>query len=415
VAGAPAALDRRTGVPQNAPGAGVAAAAVAPLRRPLRLGQTIAGVAAGLVGVLLLGGTLLLVIGSVPDPVALWLSTVAAAAPAVLYSLLVVSFDRLEREPWRLLLGAFGWGAVVAALFSALVGAITGGVLSAAYGDQAGTLLNVGLGAPFIEETFKGVALLGLLLMFRAELDDVLDGLIYGALIGLGFAMTENILYFGQAYLTSGVSGLTRLFLVRAVLGGLGHALYTGTTGAAVGWARGRHGRGLLRFVVPVLGWGLAVFQHFLWNTGPFFIAMRRGPDSSLLSLVLMEAALFTLPPLLILAAVALGAGRRESAILRDQLAEEAQAGVLTPEEYDTLTSGRLRWRASLAAYRRGGVARWALQQRFFQAAAELAFHKYHRSQGDADPEYAGPRPLSEQVYRAQLAALRQQLGESKV
>src|SRR5437763_16412954 len=151
MAGAPAAVDQRTG-------AGVAAAeAVAPLRRPLRLGQTIAGVAAGLAGVLLLGGPLLLVIGSVPDPVALWLSTVAAAAPAILYSLLVVSFDRLEREPWRLLLGAFGWGAVVAALFSALVGAITGGVLSAAYGEQAGTLLNVGLGAPFIEETFKGV------------------------------------------------------------------------------------------------------------------------------------------------------------------------------------------------------------------------------------------------------------------
>ena len=88
---------------------------------------------------------------------------------------------------------------------------------------------------------------------------------------------------------------------------------------------------------------------------------------------------------------------------------------MLTPEEYDTLTTGRLRWQTSLTAYRQGGVARWVLQQRFFQAAAELAFHKYHRGQGDTDPEYAGPRPLPEQLYRAQLAALRQQLGESKV
>lgn len=357
---------------------------------------------------LLLACTLLLIVSSVPDPIALWLSTVAALVPAVLYSLLVLSFDRLEPEPWRALLGAFGWGAVVAALFSALFGTITGGILSAAYGETAGTLLNIGLGAPFIEETFKGVALLGLLLMFRSEFNNVLDGLVYGALIGLGFAMTENILYFGQAYLTTGLTGLGQLFLVRAMLGGFGHALYTGTTGAAVGWARGQHGRGLLRFVAPVAGWTLAVFQHFLWNTGAVVLTALRGPTSSLVVTVLIEALIFIVPGLLLLATVAWLAARHDARVLRHHLAEEVREGLLTERDYAALTSQRARWRTAREAIRQGGFARWALQERYFQAAANLAFRRYHHSQGE---RFAGAmHEMGERLHRAQLLALGRQL-----
>ncbi|HET8626834.1 MAG TPA: PrsW family intramembrane metalloprotease, partial [Thermomicrobiales bacterium] len=362
----------------------------------------------GVVGVLLFGCTALLVVGSVPNPLALALSALAAVVPAACYSLLILSIDRYEHEPWRVLLAAFGWGAVVAALFSALANTLTGSALSAAYGPDVGALLSLGFGAPLIEESFKGAALLGLLLVLREEFDNVLDGLVYGALIGLGFAMTENILYFGQAYLASGLAGLSQLFLARAIVGGLGHALYTGTTGAAVGWARGRHGRGPLRFVVPVAGWALAVFQHFLWNAGTVAIAALRGGDASVVAVVAPEAALFTLPGVLVLFAVAVIAGRREAAILRAQLAEEVDAGVLTPDEYATLTSPAARRRASLAAYRAGGLARWSLQQRFFQAAAELAFRKYHREQGEAPK--GDQRWTSEQEYRGLLAALGRQL-----
>ena len=35
-----------------------------------------------------------------------------------------------------------------------------------------------------------------LFLLVRNEFDNVLDGVVYGAVIGFGFAMTENTLYF---------------------------------------------------------------------------------------------------------------------------------------------------------------------------------------------------------------------------
>ena len=34
----------------------------------------------------------------------------------------------------------------------------------------------------------------------RAELDGVLDGIVYAGMVGIGFAFTENILYLAAAY-----------------------------------------------------------------------------------------------------------------------------------------------------------------------------------------------------------------------
>ncbi len=368
---------------------------------------------AGVFFVLALFCNLLIIVANVPDLSALWFSSTAAILPAIGYSLLVVALDRHEREPWRVLLGAFGWGATVATLFSLLANTVASGFLGAAYGPEIGGLLTLGLGAPVIEETFKGVALLGLLLMFRGEFDNILDGLVYGALIGLGFAMTENILYLGQAYLTGGSAGLGELFVAREVFGGFGHALYTATTGVAVGWARGRHGRGRGRFIVPVAGWSLAVLQHFLWNTGAVVLATLQGPDFSLWSVVILEAALFILPGLIVLYSVATIAHGRELRIIREQLAEEVGSGVLTQGEYDTLAQPQARRQASRAAWRRGGPRLWATQQRFFQAAAELAFCKHHQCEGEAPNHRSYCAP--EDVYRARLVALREELAGSQV
>src|SRR2546423_1696685 len=79
-----------------------------------------------------------------------------------------------------------------------------------------------------------------------------LDGIVYGSLVGIGFAMTENVLYFGREYVQDGLVGVGLLFYFRVVLGGLGHALYTGTTGAALGYAREIQHRWLGLLLVPL-------------------------------------------------------------------------------------------------------------------------------------------------------------------
>jgi RsiW-degrading membrane proteinase PrsW (M82 family) len=124
------------------------------------------------------------------------------------------------------------------------------------------------IGAPLVEKSFKGIAVLAVLIFARDEIDSTLDVLSYGALVGVGFAMTENILYFGQAYLEGGLGEFGILVLSRAVLGGFGHPAFTAITGTAIGWSRGRYGRGIARAVVPVLGWSLAVVLHATWNGG---------------------------------------------------------------------------------------------------------------------------------------------------
>src|SRR5262245_36029043 len=259
----------------------------------------------------------LIVAASVWDPVALPLSVIAAVSAAYFYSRLVLRLDRYEREPRRVLIAAFAWGAVGAVFFSLIIELISGGILIAAVGEDAGTILSVGVGAPIIEETCKALALFGLVLFARDEFDNVLDGLVYGALIGLGFAMTENILYFGSAYIEKGFAAFGVLFIVRAVIDGFGHALYTGTTGAAIGWARERHRQGTMRYVVPFIGLCLAIFQHFLWNTGLIVIASMQGEDVSVFKVALIEAPLFLLPALIILYLIARVSSQRELEIMK--------------------------------------------------------------------------------------------------
>ncbi len=43
------------------------------------------------------------------------------------------------------------------------------------------------LAGPIVEETTKGAGVLLLFLLRRSEFDDVRDGFIYGALVGIGF------------------------------------------------------------------------------------------------------------------------------------------------------------------------------------------------------------------------------------
>jgi len=340
------------------------------------------------------------------NPAALGLSVLAAFVPAVIYSWLVLRLDRYEKEPRRVILGAFAWGAIGAVVLALILETITGSVLMFAIRDSAASFVSSAIGAPIIEETTKGIALLALLRWFRDEFDDVLDGVIYGALIGLGFAMTENTLYFGSEYLRDGANGLGRLFIARVVISGFGHAVYTATTGAAFGWSREQPGNSRLRRVVPTLGWSLAVFQHFLWNGTLLVIDGLVGNNASIFKVLLIQAPLFVLPPLIVLFAIARMSAGKELRILSDELRPEVDGGALTREEYAVLTSDRLRKSQTEWSRAHGGREQVKRQRQFFQAAAELAFEKRSLARGDR----RGPASLPPDAYRAELAALRTQL-----
>jgi RsiW-degrading membrane proteinase PrsW (M82 family) len=352
---------------------------------------------------------LLLVAGAAANPGALGWSLLAATVPAVGYGGLILALDRNDPEPKRILLFAFLWGALAAVVLALVLELVASTLLAGALGPDGGALLDVAVVAPLVEETTKGLALLILLVPLRRYLDNTLDGLVYGAIVGLGFALTENIAYFAEAYLEGGVRALGELFLIRSVINGLGHIVYTGLTGAAVGWARGRYGRGWLRLVVPALGWSAAVLAHGLWNTGSIAIGyLVAYHDLSLLEAAGMVGPLLSVPPALLAGWVALVARRHEVAVVRRHLGAEVLLGVISPREWVATADRGLRARAIREAEAHGGRVAERRQRRFFQLATRLALFNAHLARGERPN---AERLLESQRWRWELASLRAALA----
>jgi RsiW-degrading membrane proteinase PrsW (M82 family) len=310
------------------------------------------------------------------------LNLIVAGLGALLPTIFYISFiwwlDRYEKEPGWLLALAFLWGVIPAALASVIVEVIFD--LSLAFLGGEGlfaTLVSVSFGTPIIEEAAKGVALLGLALIFRREFDGVLDGIVYGAMIGFGFAFTENLFaYFLPILIEEGLdAGLQNIFL-RTIVFGFNHAFWTATTGAAVGYAR--LSRKLApRLLVPFGGWLLAVTLHALHNAGAS-LAEQTLCLSLFLSLGLHWGGL------VLLLAVAALILRQESRWIRRGLVEEMRRGDLTPREFQLLSSASQRQRARWQAWRLGGRQAYRAVGSYYQCATELAFKKQHlRSLGD--------------------------------
>ena len=113
--------------------------------------------------------------------------------------------------------------------------------------------------APVIEEFTKPLALR--LKSVRYNLDEIEDGLIYGAVAGLGFSATENLLY-GYSSLSEGIVAFLVLMAVRSFGGCLLHASATALTGYGYGKTVMRHSS-LFR-VLPYFI--LAIFLHGFYN-----------------------------------------------------------------------------------------------------------------------------------------------------
>src|SRR5215208_7028531 len=154
----------------------------------------------------------------------------AAAIPTAIYGMLVWWLDRYEKEPPWLITAAFLWGSLPAIGLALLFE--LGLQIPLAHSPLGPDLAAWGL-APLVEEPVKALALVGLFLLARREFDGPLDGIVYGSLVGFGFSMTENALYFVR------YSGnLGALFWVRSIFFGLNHAFFTSLVGLALGAVR---------------------------------------------------------------------------------------------------------------------------------------------------------------------------------
>jgi RsiW-degrading membrane proteinase PrsW (M82 family) len=193
-------------------------------------------------------------------------------APTVFFYFLVIrGSDRYEPEPFWLLSVAFFWGAVVSTLTAIVFNEVGAGALRASLGAGQPDLVSASTAsfvAPLVEESTKGFGLLVLWAMsvlWLREIDGALDGAIYGGVIGLGFTMTEDILYISSAGAQHGGEAFFQVFVMRTVMAGLGHASFTAMTGLGIGIAIESTST-LTKLLAPIGGWCAAVGLHFLHN-----------------------------------------------------------------------------------------------------------------------------------------------------
>ncbi|MBI3957373.1 MAG: PrsW family intramembrane metalloprotease [Chloroflexi bacterium] len=307
--------------------------------------------------------------------IGLIISLAAAVVPTFFYALAFYLADRYEREPVWMGIVAFLWGAIPAVVTSLFGELVIGIPFVGDPGSLTAAIVESALVAPFVEEIAKGAALFAIYKFMRNEFDGVLDGITYGALIGFGFAMTENFFYFIGAFSEGGFVDLTVLIFLRAVIFGLNHALYTGLFGIGLGLARHAHSPRAARFWI-VAGFAAAVAAHALHNLGASISSVNSLGIVLSLGLAVGGVALIGIAVLL--------TWRQEHGWLRDELRDEVGV-LLSQAEYDSLVGG---WRRSPLLDARRNKA----QARRLQQAVEIAFrkHRLRRLGAGREPKLAG-------------------------
>jgi RsiW-degrading membrane proteinase PrsW (M82 family) len=333
---------------------------------------------------------------------ALVLSTVLSVAPLTLFWYM----DRREREtPW-LFVAAFLWGAFMATglalpVNSAILSSVAEWVERNPFafeilGPEAPTLLGAPLAAPLVEEVTKGMGLLLLFFLLRAEFDNMRDGIVYGALIGLGFTWFEAPLYVAQGFAEYGIAPWGAQLGWRYALFGLGgHAMYTAILGASFGLALQTR-RGWLKLLAPIVGLAAAIGAHALNNALPLLSAIEsaaagepppvsEGPPeigfvAAWLQASVLELTLF-LPFVLLMSLALWRSGAWERRVINEELAAEVGVAV-SPTEYRQIQHDRM--------FRTRRVDRLnpALSAAIVNAQNELAFRKRRVRDEGRDPEH---------------------------
>ncbi len=182
-----------------------------------------------------------------------------AFVPALLYLNWFRNFEKHDPEPWGALYQAFFWGAITGIILAGVVNSILIVMVALAAGVVVAEIAGAVIIAPFVEEFLKAMGLMRA--GVKEEVDEVEDGLIYGAACGLGFAATENLMY-GWSVVGEGVAVTAAVIVMRTFSATLIHASATSFTG-----------HGLSQYLVHGASWKvvakyylMAVGLHAFWN-----------------------------------------------------------------------------------------------------------------------------------------------------
>jgi RsiW-degrading membrane proteinase PrsW (M82 family) len=271
-----------------------------------------------------------------------------AFAPVVPMVAVFVWLDRLRPEPTRLLLAALTWGGLIATYVSLRLN----GWLAADLGDRFGASARSAVFvAPWVEEACKATIIFAVAWWRRHDFNGVIAGVVYAGLTGIGFAFTENIVYYGQIFQHvhdlgndngAAMGAVQSLFLWRGVAAPFIHPMFTMMTGIGIGLAVRYRNVGV-RVVAPVVGYCTAVLLHMGYNTAASFAVGR--------ALVGVYVGMLV-PTLLLVSTIVAWAARHQRRVLAARLQDYTVYGWLKPAQIPYLVA-----RTERAAFRRQAKA----------------------------------------------------------
>ena len=288
---------------------------------------------------LLLGGLfflLLQVVSLATAPAGFVLSWLLLALFAIPVVVVLRRLDLYEREPTSLMFGAFLWGAMVATLFSIVASLPWDGVIARVFDPEFAAAWTPAITAPVIEELYKFLGVVMIYLIARSEVDDLMDGFVYGAMVGLGFTVVEDIGYFIGVF-GGGIVDVLVGFYFRTLAGGIfGHVLFTGLSGIGLAYFVSRRGEvsTARRATVAVGLLLLAMVAHFIWNSP--FLSTLEGADAFVQ--IWIYHAVKSVPFLVLLVLAVRLARRRERRWLATAVKGEVGRPGLVAEEHALLT-----------------------------------------------------------------------------
>ncbi|GAA0405532.1 hypothetical protein GCM10009530_67150 [Microbispora corallina] len=308
------------------------------------------------------------------DPVQFFIALGLAVAPVPLLLAGVLALDRMEPEPRGNLVFAFAWGAGIAVLLAGILNSLNLVYVAHTLGDAANARnLVATFGAPPVEETLKGLVLLGLLWFRRQELDGPTDGIIYASMVGLGFAMSENVSYYLAALEQNGAQGLAATLVLRAVLSPFAHPLFTSLIGISVAYAAQR--RGATGVFVIVVGWIGAMALHGIWNGFASFGGLGGLALAYLLLMILLVVELL----------VIFRDRKRIVGLIHFYLPPYERNGLVNQADIFMLSSLRRRRQARAWAKAHGGRAGARAMSDYQLAATELGLLHARAARGGVD------------------------------
>lgn len=289
-----------------------------------------------------------------------FISITCAIIPIAVYILFTYWLDRYMRDPFKYVVFIFCLGAIFSTGFSYIGNTLLSLLTSFFLTTSGHEYLSAAIIAPVIEETNKSLIVVLFALIFK-KVNNLTKGLFYGAVVGLGFAFSENILYFTRVYESYGQFQWLDNMVTRSIFSAGVHATATAIFGGIFSFTR--YSKLPEKLLLTVIGWSLAVTVHSFWN-GVLTVSELAG-DS-----VLSYLPFISLPFVFLLLFVVFQFSLwREHDMIVSELKLEAKNGIIPQKHIKHLGSYLLRSRDDWLDPR-------IPKPNYIQAATQLAFLK---------------------------------------